>query len=162
MARHESEREDLLREATALVERAELAVPGFAEPIVAGFRRDGAASFFFGADPVYQFNARGELRRAFSGGLLFKADRGELAELRRERTAREVALVRRQLDAVEISDFLLQAQERLSLLGNAITAKHFQIIGQVPADADVVGRIDAWFTILLMPLRIAHAPNVAS
>ena len=42
MARRESDREDLLREATALVERAELTIEGFDEPIVVGFRRDGS------------------------------------------------------------------------------------------------------------------------
>ena len=47
MARQESNREDLLREATALVERVELHVPAFEEPIVVGFRRDGCASFLF-------------------------------------------------------------------------------------------------------------------
>src|SRR5688572_18570527 len=65
MARQEQDREDILREATALVERVELLIPEFPEPIVAGFRRDGSASFFFGADPVLQFNAQGKLRRAF-------------------------------------------------------------------------------------------------
>ena len=74
MARRESDREDLLREATALVERAELTIEGFDEPIVVGFRRDGSASFFFGADPVYQFNTAFELRRAFVVGLLYKAE----------------------------------------------------------------------------------------
>ena len=47
MAQRETNREDLLREATALVERAEIRIPGESEPIVVGFRRDGSASFFF-------------------------------------------------------------------------------------------------------------------
>src|SRR5687768_8047260 len=111
MSRTESDREDLLREATALVERAELQVAGLGEPIVVGFRRDGAASFFFGADPVYQFNAAGELRRAYVGGLLYKAEQGELVALRRERTPAETALVRHDLSAAESTD-LLAALER--------------------------------------------------
>ena len=44
MAREESEREDLLRDATALVERIELVfstATTSAENIVVGFRRDG-------------------------------------------------------------------------------------------------------------------------
>src|SRR5688572_26999220 len=69
MSRRESDREDLLREATALVERVELLVPGEGEPVVAGFRRDGSLSVFFGPEAVYQFNSAGELRRAFAGGL---------------------------------------------------------------------------------------------
>lgn len=68
MARDESRREDLLREATAFVERIEL-VPSSSTskaaetPIVVGFRADGALSVFFGEDPAYQFNAAGELLR---------------------------------------------------------------------------------------------------
>src|SRR5204863_2544475 len=78
MAREESSREDLLREATALVERIELIPNGSTSDgrIVAGFRRNGALSVFFGEDPVYQFNAAGELRRAYTDGKLLKADRG--------------------------------------------------------------------------------------
>src|SRR5262245_38318908 len=72
MARQESDREDLLREATALVERAELKVAGEPEPVTVGFRRDGSLSVFFGSVAVYQFNTAGELRRAFADGLLYK------------------------------------------------------------------------------------------
>ena len=73
MARNQSDREDLLREATALVERAELRISGWSEPVVVGFRRGGGASLFFGGKEVYQFNAGGELRRAFVAGRLIKA-----------------------------------------------------------------------------------------
>ena len=50
MARHEEDREDLLAEATALVERAELVVEGAAESVVIGFRRDGCASIYCGCN----------------------------------------------------------------------------------------------------------------
>src|SRR5687767_11977524 len=99
LAASESDREDLLREATALVERAELKLPGFVDPVVIGFRRDGSASFFFGADPVYQFNSAGELRRAYIGGLLYKAEQGRLIGLSRERSQTETALIRHELTA---------------------------------------------------------------
>src|SRR5688500_7447259 len=113
MARHESDREDILREAAALVERAELVVPGENEPVVIGFRTGGAASVFFGGDPVYQFNSQGELRRAFVRGLLYKAERGRLVELRRERTSHETSLIRRELDAAEQDEMLRGAETRL-------------------------------------------------
>ena len=99
MAHYESDREDLLRQATALVERAEILLPGLTEPLVVGFRRDGSVSFFFGADPVYQFNAAGELRRAYLDGLLYKADRGRLVQMRARAVATEVVLV-----SVELAD----------------------------------------------------------
>src|SRR5215216_5583786 len=129
MARDESSREDLLREATALVERIEL-VPRTAdlltaasEPagrrIIAGFRRDGALSVFFGEDPVYQFNAAGELRRAYRDGKLLKAIHGRLAALVRVRTEHEVQLVRHDLPPEEEATFLSQMEQQLRDLSRA-------------------------------------------
>src|SRR5262245_26728992 len=112
MAREESEREDLLREATAFVDRIELALPSASRAtsahVVAGFRRDGGLSIFFGDDPVYQFNAAGELRRAYFDGNLVKAVNGRLASLSRIRTGSEVQLVRHDLSDAEEIAFLEQ------------------------------------------------------
>src|SRR5262245_2457169 len=112
MARQESEREDLLREATALVERIELAPRSAAGSatahVIAGFRRDGGLSIFFGDDPVYQFNAAGELRRAYCEGKLVKAVGGRLANLSRLRTVGEVQLVRHDLSDAEELTFVDQ------------------------------------------------------
>src|SRR4051812_13576909 len=117
MAREESSREDLLREATALVERIELIPDSSGEltgtRIVAGFRRDGALSIFFGDDTVYQFNAASELRRAYCDGKLFKAARGRLAALKRVRTEHELQLVRHDLSETEQATFLAEMANRL-------------------------------------------------
>ena len=67
MAREEQDREDLLREASALVERAEVALADGATRVVLGFRRDGCASFYFGSERAYQFNTDDALRRAPPG-----------------------------------------------------------------------------------------------
>ena len=72
MAREESNREDLLAEATALVHRIEVVTSG-GLTIVAGFRARGEFSAFFGEDLAYHFNASDELRRAYCDGLLIKA-----------------------------------------------------------------------------------------
>ncbi len=160
MARQESDREDLLREATALVERAELQVAGEREPVTVGFRRDGSLSVFFGSDPVYQFNSAGELRRAFVAGLLYKAERGHLVELRRERSANEVALVRRNLTEQETASFLSAARLRLTYLHTSLAAGAFQVIGRVPADFDVAGRVCEWLLKHLASLAIASRPHV--
>ena len=151
MARDESSREDLLHEATALVERIELvsrtadrslaASDLVDQHIVAGFRRDGALSVFFGEDPVYQFNAAGELRRAYCDGKLLKATRGRLAALQRVRTEHEVQLVRHELSREEEAAFLSQMEERLRHLTGFINADMFDIVGQVPPDVDVLGRV---------------------
>ena len=83
------------------------------EPIVAGFRADGALSIFFGADPVYQFNAAGELRRAYCDGLLFKAVQGRLVSLAASDSEHEVQLVRHDLDRCRADEFLAAMSSRL-------------------------------------------------
>ncbi|HEX3599001.1 MAG TPA: hypothetical protein VHU84_02590, partial [Lacipirellulaceae bacterium] len=77
MSREESQREDLIREATALVERIEISFdasvsndPDSPQQVIIGFRANGALSIFFGEDPVYQFNSAGDLRRAYWNGQL--------------------------------------------------------------------------------------------
>jgi hypothetical protein len=160
MSRRESEREDLLREATALVERAELSIPGYEEPIVAGFRRDGSASFYFGADSVYQFNTAGQLRRAYIGGLLYKAERGRLIALRRERSDTEVAFVRTEVADDESTALLAILRGHLARLHDALTGGLFTLLRQVPAGADSVLRIRSWLAALPRKIEIARLPNV--
>ena len=163
MAREEADREDLLREATALVERVELRLPDEAETVVVGFRRTGGASFFFGADPVYQFNARGELRRAYLAGKLLKAEHGRLVELTRVRTADETQLVRRGLSVTECGLLTTAMTERLvalreTLLRDAASAS-FTVVGQVPEHGDVVGRVRSEIETLCQSTAIADSPH---
>jgi hypothetical protein len=156
MARDESDREDLLREATALVERIELSARDGLIPrpvpvrdrergnIVIGFRAGGAVSIFFGADPVYQFNTAGELRRAYCDGLLFKADRHRLVSLRRVREHDAVQLVRQELTDPEQSAFLSRMSGDLRDLRTRLHRDAYDIVGQIPVDADVSARALAW------------------
>jgi hypothetical protein len=151
MARDESNREDLLREATALVERIELVLRKsdhsiesndlIGQHIVAGFRRDGALSVFFGEDPVYQFNAAGELRRAYCGGNLLKATRGRLASLERVRTQNEIQLVSHELSREEEATFMSKMHDRLCHFSELIDLNLLEVVGRVPPDADVLGRL---------------------
>jgi len=161
MARDEHDREDLLREATALVERAELALPGEAEHLVAGFRRDGGLSLFFGPDPVYQFNPARQLRRAFVAGTMFKAERGRLVALERRREPDRVVLLRRELSDEVTAEFMAAMAERLERLRDALDVAGCNVVGQVPADADadVPGRVVAWLKQLRAPPAIADAPH---
>ena len=160
MSRQESEREDLLREATALVERVELRLPEQPESIVAGFRRDGAASFYFGQSPVYQFNGRGELRRAYVGGLLYKVDSGKLVEMRRERTATAVELRSRLLSPEETGKFLLDAEDCLKRLRHALVARIAEVIGQVPSDKDIATRVAVWLQELPAGIVLAKTSRL--
>ncbi len=160
MPRHEHDREDLLAEARALVERVEIRCAGLEEHVVAGFRRDGCASFYFGASRAYHFNARGQLRRAFDHGRLLKADRGRLAALVRRRTENQVQLLRHDLDDAELRDYLDQVRGDVRILATALTGSDFDVIGCVPQDADVVGRIGNWLAQLAPLIVVADVPNV--
>jgi hypothetical protein len=166
MAREESSREDLLREATALVERVELrmiasaaAASAQANQVVVGFRVNGAASFFFGEDPVYQFNSAGELRRGHCDGFLFKAARHRLVSLRRERQQSEVHLHSHQLTDAETISFAKEMQRRLEFLARALESGRYEIIGQVPSGADIVSRVRQWL-VRHDRISIAASPRV--
>jgi hypothetical protein len=163
MAREEQDKEDLLREATALIERVELATTthdGVRHTVVVGYRRDGAPSYFFGADPVYQFNAAGELRRGFHGGKLLKAEQGRLVELTRKRTDTETILERRELAEPETTAILVDARLRLSALVANWLRGGYTVVGQVPADGNVMKRVIADTEVLIAEeLKIAAKPN---
>jgi hypothetical protein len=60
------DREDLLRDARALVPRVQIKATLGGQPVslFAGFRGE-ALSLYYNADPVFHFNADGALRRAF-------------------------------------------------------------------------------------------------
>ncbi len=156
MARVERDREDLLAEATALVQRVELdmqdghasAVPGLPQRVIVGFRSSGCGSVYFGPDEAYQFNTAGELRRAYRDGELYKAERGRLVRLTRQRTSGEVLLIRHELDDAECAGFLGRMAELLDGLRRSLNEKSYQILRQMPADVDLVGGVAAWLNDL--------------
>lgn len=159
MAREEQDREDLMREATALVRRIELRVPGEPHEVVVGFRRDGACSFFFGPDPVYQFNACGELRRGYVGGKLLKAEAGRLVAMTRVRTATETQLVRSELDVPTTTAILTTMTTRLTALRDFLHSKTAIVVQQVPPAADVGEEVERELTRLLARPQIAATPR---
>ncbi|WP_145275284.1 hypothetical protein [Planctomycetes bacterium SV_7m_r] len=85
MARESKDREDLLREGTAMPIRGRLVIQQ--REIVMGFRSAGAFSLYCDQDPVFQFNAHSELRRVFFQGRKLKAAQGSLVELTRRNQA---------------------------------------------------------------------------
>ncbi len=158
MARQEHDREDLLRVATALVDRIELKVAG-GEPVVIGFRSSGCGSVFFGGEPVYQFNRRGELRRAYFEGRLYKAERRHLVSLNRQRTPQGVHLLRHDLTANETVVFLRTMCRTLDELAAAISQQRHQVLRQVPLDAELVPRVSAWLSEVTAQPTIAESPH---
>lgn len=160
MARQESDREDLLREATALVERIEFApATGDGEHVVIGFRLDGAASIYFGADPAYHFNSARELRRAYCDGLLFKAEKGGLISLQRVRQENEVQLLRRELSPAAEAAFLTEMMNRIRVLESQCRERQLISLGQVPAEADVLSRAANWLSSC-QEVKLAASPRV--
>lgn len=162
MAREESDREDLLREAVALVERAELRVADEPEHVTAGYRANGALSLFFGPDPVWQFNAAGELRRGYLAGKLLKAEGGRLVEMTRERTAESTRLLSRSLAADEQQAVLREAERRIGKLHAALAAGECEVIGQVPAERDVTARVIGSLAMLRTGFAVAQSPRVGA
>ena len=162
MAREESDREDLLREAVALVERVELRVVGEPNTVTAGYRRNGALSLFFGPDPVWQFNAAGELRRGYLAGKLLKAEGRRLVEMTRERTAESTQLLSRPLDAEEQQAVLREAVRRIAELHAALAAGQFEVVGQVPADGSVTARLMESLATLQAGFAVAASPSVGT
>lgn len=132
MARTESDREDLMREAIALRERAELSCEGYPDSIVCGFRENGALSIYFGQDPVYQFDSDGLLRRAYVDGFLFRSQQTTLARLRRERTENQTLLVRTDLGPAELLQFRETMLDSLRRLHAALSNSRFTVISAVP------------------------------
>ncbi|QDT12770.1 hypothetical protein [Planctomycetes bacterium K23_9] len=81
MAINEHDREDLLRDGRAMPLRGETVISG--TEVVIGFRSNNQMSVYCGADPVYQFNADGEVRRVFHDGHRYAAQQGKLVLLQR-------------------------------------------------------------------------------
>jgi hypothetical protein len=161
LARQEYEREDLLAEATALVERVEIVLAPETRPhIVIGFRRDGAVSLYFGEEPAWHFNTAGELRRAYADGRLYKAERGLLVALDRRRTEREVQLIRHELTAEETATLLACLRQSVIELAMALDARQYRLIGQVPAEAEVLTRVRPLLAALAERVPIAAGPRV--
>ena len=148
MAQNESDREDLMQEATALEPRIELRMPGEPEPVVIGRRRDGHYSFYFGPDPVYHFDPQGRLRRAFVGDKLYRTEQTTLAQLTRTRTAAATELERHDLSADELAQFLANMRSRLQRFADEIDAGKGEVLQSIPFNSD--------FLLELRPV-LAHA-----
>lgn len=161
MAREEADREDLLAEATALVERAELAIDGAPHLIVIGFRTEGAVSIYDG-DSAYHFNSDGELRRMYLEGRLYKAERRRLVALRRHRTDKAVELLREELDHRQTYSLLCDVYCLIMLLEVHLKMGGLKIVRQVPADdRKLYHRIWDWVMWMYRfgDVRIAASPH---
>lgn len=103
MAKITHDREDLLRDGTAMPIRGRYRFDGF--ELVVGWRTDGSCSWFCDLDPVFQFNAQGQLRRVFRDGNRLSSEGGRLCQLvRRGGSGDRVELVRAPISEAETSE----------------------------------------------------------
>lgn len=116
MNRNESDKEDLIKDASAMVDRAEFSIVSIDNQpsiVTAGFRKDDSLSLYFDQDPFYQFDGSGLLRRAYESGYLYRSQGVTLARLNRTRTSQQTTLNRNDLDSSELFQFRIRMTAHL-------------------------------------------------
>jgi len=136
MSRQSAHREDLMAEVITLTPRVALHIPEFTDVIVAGRRTDGRWSIFFGGDPVYHFDDRGRLRRAFVADRLYRSQGTTLARLTREESAEQTVLLRHDLNSAELLEFQHRVISELRRLLIAISENRTTIEQAEPPEID--------------------------
>jgi hypothetical protein len=146
MARQSHHREDLLRDATALLPRILLQAKILGQPceVFAGFRQPESLAIYFDDDPVYQFNSQGELRRAFVSGQIIKADKGQLVAWERSETLDQTAMLSRRLNIESTHELVNAMLARFAELKASISNGNTNIVGQAPPDGDALAKLQKW------------------
>ena len=138
MARQEADRDDLFSEATALTTRAlwkRFPSRGFQssqlrhgqpefevnssrldafDEVLIGTRENTWLSVYWDQSWMVQFNEVDRIRRAFVEPDLYRSQGGTMSRLRRRRTPHETALLRHDLNAQELTEFLKGLSQRLN------------------------------------------------
>lgn len=168
MARQETDKEDLIRDATALVERAEIVCDGWESVITTGFFRDGRCAIYFDQDPFYQFDSSGRLRRAFEAGFLYRSQGTALARIERHRSGTEnakasaVVLCRTDLSASVLVQFHMRMTRRLIRLHDAIRLGAYSVRRACPSGGGIPAQtLPLLATVLQRPADDFLAPPVA-
>ena len=161
MARHAADREDLMRDATALVFRAEWTTPQWPD-VIGGLRDSGAASWYFHQDWVWHFDSSSRIRRAFCDGVLYKAEHGALVRLKRECNTKSesVGLLSRSLGVETQAMLLDRLMHDLTTLRHDIASGRAKSLRAVP-DRAAVTHLQRWLeSETLLPLQIARRPGL--
>lgn len=159
MARVEADREDLLKEAVALVRRVELQAPSDEDSIIVGFRNTGWLSIYFGPDRMYQFDEAGRLRRAYIDGLLYRTQGTALAQLQRQRSDTETTLIRRDLSESALSDFRATAFGKITWFLEQLSKGTVTILRQIPSDdASLINDVVEFLNAVLNSPQFLAAP----
>jgi len=162
MAREEIDREDLIRDGTAMVVRAECRFRDCDRVMTIGFRSNGAASFYFDTDWVWQFDRFGRVRRGFDRGRWIKAERGQLVVLERHRSPEVVIMSDSSEDDSEASHRLQRLSGELRRLGESIHSEGLVVVRAVPNETTFRESLRSWLQGLVFPLPIAWSPHASS
>ena len=150
--------EDLLADATALVQRAKIELPPGDDPIVFGFRKNGALSLFFDPEVAYHFNQHYQLRRVFLHGERYKAEQGQLVCVRRLPGLRNVRLQSTVVQPTQLEQILTVLNERLRRWQALLHEGNYRIIRQISTRGDVAKRLRDCIPELIRH-RIANSPH---
>jgi hypothetical protein len=151
MARHEADREDLFTEAAGLVRKLEGHFDGSAT-VLAGFRADGVLVVYFDADPMFQLDESGRLRRSYVDGCLYRAQGDTLARLTRLRSDAETRLMRSDLSTEDLAEFRSRLLGWIEPLAAALREGRFTVTRRNPPEdasleAKIAARLDRACTI---------------
>lgn len=140
MAGKEEDREDLLAEASALIDRIELQLPTESgnddEFVFAGYRSNGFFSIYFGQNRLYQFDKDGRLRRAYIAPDLYRAAYGKLSQLKRRRTEQQTVLERTDLSSQQSLEFVSNMKHHFNILQSHLNRRDCNVHRFVLSDLD--------------------------
>ncbi len=158
MARSPHRREDLLAEATAMTARGEFCWEGEAEECVIGFRDSGAASIYFGEQPVLHFDPRGRLRRMFHQDQQILACNGHLQWRKRAGEGARMEGRLEPLDPGFESRLLGELSDRLARLLAAVAAGDVRWGRTTVPEEQLCSRVAKWSTLVgdlaVQPIRV--------
>lgn len=154
--------DDIFREAKVLTHRAQWRCAAIADdPIVIGFRDNGALSLFIGEDEVYHFTTDGAFRRGFWQGSLLKAERGRIVELTRQRHQHETVLARRDLDDADQQDHCTRMHRRFQQLGNVLANGDVTVEAEIGHALPTLDeRVRRWLLDQPDTVRVADSPRL--
>ena len=167
MAKDFQDREDLLRDATALITRGRFWIirhnagePRRRYEVVIGFRNDGSLSLYWDQDPVFQFDASQRLRRVFIDAKMYRADASRLCSISKRRRGRgpirRVRLTRSVLSDDEQIEILNRLEDCLSQIRFRLTATTDDIESIGQSHDQFAEQIVNWIDQLTHPVSIAE------
>ncbi len=158
MALEEQPREDLMREAVTYIRRSLLKMATFNEPVFWGQRRDGAWSIYFGEDPVFQFNAQDELRRAFVDGYRFAARDRRMYRLEKPLSGGQVQLTWID-DAKTDQDIQQTVVQRFAMIMDQLQANSVEVQQTIPASENPLPAIALRLQAFALLPKVANSPH---